>query len=141
MKRKKSFFLGFLSGSLFTGVAMIGSRFIMEQKERHDNHHEVRELLPIPRHDSHDSYDEDFPIEDWFPTSKEETASQMVEMPVQHTVIPQKETVYWTEQGKTYHIDPSCSSLLRSKSVLSGSLAEATEEVPRKPCHLCSQGE
>jgi hypothetical protein len=51
---------------------------------------------------------------------------------------PVKDTVYWTPQGKSYHADPNCRLLARSKTVSSGSLAEAKAADKTDPCDNCA---
>lgn len=45
------------------------------------------------------------------------------------------ETVYWTPNGEVYHSTSSCPSLSRSKTVLSGSIAESGKSRPCKNCY------
>ena len=49
-------------------------------------------------------------------------------------VVDSLTTVYWTPKGTCYHIDENCSSLSRSKTVLSGTLAESRRV---NPCDKC----
>ena len=44
-------------------------------------------------------------------------------------------TVYWTPNGTVWHIDPKCSTLARSKTILSGTIAESGK--PRG-CMVCT---
>lgn len=44
--------------------------------------------------------------------------------------------VYWTENGKNYHTDRNCISLIRSKNVKEGSIADCPKEVL---CCNCGQ--
>lgn len=44
-------------------------------------------------------------------------------------------TVYWTPNGEVYHSTSSCPSLSRSKTVLSGSIAESGKSRPCKNCY------
>lgn len=48
--------------------------------------------------------------------------------------------VYWTPGGKSYHNSRSCTSLKRSKTVLSGSLQDALNSGKSDPCNLCANG-
>lgn len=52
---------------------------------------------------------------------------------VEH-IVDSKTIVYWTPKGTCYHIDESCSSLWRSKTVLSGTLKESSRT---EPCEKC----
>lgn len=45
------------------------------------------------------------------------------------------ETVYWTPNGEVYHSTSGCPSLSRSKTVLSGSIAESGKSRPCKNCY------
>lgn len=49
----------------------------------------------------------------------------------------QSATVYWTPNGKSYHSSSGCSTLSRSKTVLSGTLDEAIAEGKTDPCNVC----
>ena len=46
-------------------------------------------------------------------------------------------TYYWTPNGKSYHKDRNCTALKRSKTVLSGTLAEAEAAGKYDPCDFC----
>lgn len=43
--------------------------------------------------------------------------------------------VYWTPNGKSYHITKSCSTLSRSKTILEGTLQESGKSDPCDVCH------
>lgn len=43
--------------------------------------------------------------------------------------------VYWTPKGKSYHSTPNCSTLSRSKTILSGTIAESGKSDPCDKCH------
>ena len=47
------------------------------------------------------------------------------------------EDVYWTKYGKSYHIDPDCSSLTRSKELFAGSIDDAFSANRNDPCDFC----
>jgi hypothetical protein len=51
---------------------------------------------------------------------------------------PGGDTVYWTPQGKSYHADPNCRLLARSKAVSSGTLAQAKAAEKTDPCDNCA---
>lgn len=64
-------------------------------------------------------------------------------------VQPQKETIetqvkdttktyYWTPSGKSYHTTKDCPSLARSKTILSGTLSDATAAGKTDPCDKCN---
>ncbi len=44
-------------------------------------------------------------------------------------------TVYWTPNGEVYHSTPNCPSLSRSKTILSGSIAESGKSRGCKTCY------
>lgn len=46
-------------------------------------------------------------------------------------------TYYWTPNGKSYHKDRNCTALKRSKTVLSGTLADAQAAGKYDPCDFC----
>ncbi|HEY8889349.1 MAG TPA: MBL fold metallo-hydrolase [Clostridium sp.] len=48
--------------------------------------------------------------------------------------------VYYTPSGKSYHFSKSCSTLLRSKTILSGTLGEALSSSHSDPCNICAGG-
>lgn len=45
------------------------------------------------------------------------------------------ETVYWTPNGKSYHTTRGCSTLSRSKTILSGTISESGKHDPCDRCH------
>lgn len=56
---------------------------------------------------------------------------------VEQNVEPQGDTVYWTPSGKSYHATSECSTLSRSKTILSGTLDEAMAAGKTDPCNVC----
>ena len=50
-------------------------------------------------------------------------------------------TVYWTEFGKSYHLDPECSTLSRSTNIAYGSIEDAFELKRNDPCDICAGGD
>ena len=48
--------------------------------------------------------------------------------------INNSEIVYWTPKGKSYHKDKNCRTLARSKTILSGTIAESGKT---DPCDVC----
>jgi len=48
--------------------------------------------------------------------------------------------VYYTPSGKSYHYDKECSTLARSKTILSGTLGEALTSSHNDPCNVCAGG-
>lgn len=47
-------------------------------------------------------------------------------------------TVYYTPNGKSYHYDPDCRTLSRSKTILSGTLNDAINTGRADPCDVCT---
>jgi hypothetical protein len=47
---------------------------------------------------------------------------------------------YWTQWGKSYHFDPDCHTLMRSKTVYKGTIEEAFEANRTDPCDFCAGG-
>ena len=47
------------------------------------------------------------------------------------------DVVYWTPGGKSYHNSQECSTLSRSKTILSGSLNDALNAGKDDPCNVC----
>ena len=45
--------------------------------------------------------------------------------------------VYWTPNGKSYHSTKSCTTLRRSKNILSGTVSEASSSGHGDPCNVC----
>lgn len=46
-------------------------------------------------------------------------------------------TYYWTPGGKSYHASEDCTTLKRSKTILSGTLDEARGAGKNDPCNVC----
>ena len=47
---------------------------------------------------------------------------------------------YWAKYSKSYHFDPDCPTLLRSKEVFHGTIEQAFEEGRTDPCDYCAGG-
>ena len=47
---------------------------------------------------------------------------------------------YWGKYSKSYHFDPDCQTLLRSKEVFHGTIEQAFEEGRTDPCDFCAGG-
>ena len=47
---------------------------------------------------------------------------------------------YWARYSKSYHFDPDCPTLLRSKEVFQGTIEQAFEEGRTDPCDFCANG-
>ncbi len=66
---------------------------------------------------------------DWNPMSQEEYEEA--------TTVLAGEEVYWTRYGKSYHLDPECSSLSRSSELFAGTIQQAIEANRNDPCDFC----
>lgn len=53
------------------------------------------------------------------------------------TPEPQGGIVYWTPNGKSYHSTENCTTLRRSKTILSGTVSEAIASGHGDPCNVC----
>ncbi len=47
-------------------------------------------------------------------------------------------SVYWTQFGKSYHLDPNCHTLMRSGKVYQGTIEKAFEANRTDPCDFCA---
>ncbi len=47
-------------------------------------------------------------------------------------------SAYWTQFGKSYHLDPNCSTLLNSSTIYSGTVEEAFAANREDPCDFCA---
>ena len=45
---------------------------------------------------------------------------------------------YWTQFGKSYHLNPDCSTLLRSSTIYEGTVEEAFAANREDPCDFCA---
>ena len=77
-------------------------------------------------------------------TSKSNTSSNNVgnKLPTKTNTANNgnNKTVYYTPSGKSYHYDRNCSSLKRSKTILSGSQQKAISLGHADPCNICAGG-
>lgn len=46
--------------------------------------------------------------------------------------------VYWTQWGRSYHLDPNCHTLSRSATLYEGTVEEAFEAKRNDPCDFCA---
>ena len=70
---------------------------------------------------------------DFSPTSSEDlAAAQELAMEVGDG------TAYWTQFGKSYHLDPNCHTLLNSSTIYSGTVEEAVAANREDPCNFCA---
>lgn len=70
-------------------------------------------------------------------SSAQTDAVQAAPESVEQNVEPQGDTVYWTPNGKSYHNNSECSTLSRSKTILSGTIDEAMAAGKTDPCNVC----
>lgn len=70
-------------------------------------------------------------------SSAQTDAVQSAPESVEQNVEPQGDTVYWTPNGKSYHNTSECSTLSRSKTILSGTIDEAMAAGKTDPCNVC----
>lgn len=70
-------------------------------------------------------------------SSAQTDAVQAAPESVEQNVESQGDTVYWTPSGKSYHNTSECSTLSRSKTILSGTLDEALAAGKTDPCNVC----
>ncbi len=47
-------------------------------------------------------------------------------------------SAYWTQFGKSYHLDPNCRTLLNSSTIYSGTVEEAFDAHREDPCDFCA---
>ena len=47
-------------------------------------------------------------------------------------------TAYWTQFGKSYHLNPDCSTLLNSSTIYEGTVEEAFAANREDPCDFCA---
>ena len=62
-------------------------------------------------------------------------ADANTELEKKEPVVGSTEVVYWTPNGKSYHTTESCSTLSRSKTILSGTISESGKFDPCDKCH------
>ena len=62
-------------------------------------------------------------------------ADANTELEKKEPVVGSSEVVYWTPNGKSYHTTESCSTLSRSKTILSGTISESGKFDPCDKCH------
>jgi hypothetical protein len=49
--------------------------------------------------------------------------------------------VYWVPNGTVYHIDKDCSTLSRSRTILSGTPSQAKTKGKSRLCEVCGNGD
>jgi hypothetical protein len=65
-----------------------------------------------------------------------ETTSQ-ADLPNTTAVENQTEFVYWVKNGEVWHVSRECSSLSRSKEILTGTVSEAIQVGKERVCKRC----
>lgn len=50
-------------------------------------------------------------------------------------------TVYWTEHGTVYHLNPNCHHIINSENIYSGTAAAAYEHGLNRPCKDCARAD
>jgi len=79
---------------------------------------------------------------DFAPTSPEDLEQQVMEekAALAEQGVDVGDTVYWTTYGKSYHLDPNCFTLARTKpeNLHSGTLEEAFANKRTDPCDFCA---
>lgn len=74
-------------------------------------------------------------------STKSTPAAIVVPVPVKiETPSNNSKIVYNTPKGKSYHYTKDCSTLSRSKTILSGTLGEALSSTHNDPCNVCAGG-
>ena len=67
---------------------------------------------------------------DWNPISEEDYNSTVAE-------IGTNTTVYYTQWGKSYHLNPDCQALKRSSLIFEGTIEDALNAGRNDPCDFC----
>jgi competence protein ComEC len=70
-------------------------------------------------------------------TSEVSAASSAVTVAPAAPATDNSRIVYWTPNGKSYHYSKNCSTLSRSKTILSGTLQQALDAGKTDPCNVC----
>lgn len=73
---------------------------------------------------------------DYNPASAEDLAEAKTEA----AELGYGEEVYWTQYGRSYHLDQDCHTLSRSKVLYEGTMDEAFEAKRNDPCDFCADG-
>lgn len=73
--------------------------------------------------------------DDTYDTSSAGTSDNTTSVVAPAATASDGSTVYWTPNGKSYHTTPECSTLSRSKTILSGTLSESGKSDPCDRCH------
>lgn len=58
---------------------------------------------------------------------------------VETAQLPETDTVYWVKNGEVWHVSAKCSTLSRSKEILSGTVEAAKESGKERVCKRCGK--
>lgn len=94
------------------------------------------EAIPVPTESEQPEAVSPAPVEPEQPAATS-PAPAPAPAPVPTPAPTAQGTVYWTPSGKSYHTTQGCSSLARSKTILSGSLDDALAAGKSDPCDRC----
>ena len=53
---------------------------------------------------------------------------------------PTEESVFWTESGSVFHLDPLCRHLAKAKEICYGTAEDAVLEGKERACTACEKG-
>lgn len=70
---------------------------------------------------------------DYDPVSAEDLAEAQ-----QQAAVTSNGMAYWTQWGRSYHLDPNCHTLSRSATIYEGTIEEAFEAKRNDPCDFCA---
>ncbi len=70
---------------------------------------------------------------DYDPVSAEDLAEAQ-----EKAAVTSSGMAYWTQWGRSYHLDPDCHTLKRSATVYEGTIEEAFEAKRTDPCDFCA---
>lgn len=72
---------------------------------------------------------------DYDPVSAEDLAEAQ-----EQAAVVSNGMAYWTQWGRSYHLDPDCHTLARSATIYEGTIEEAFEAKRNDPCDFCADG-
>lgn len=70
---------------------------------------------------------------DYDPVSAEDLAEAQ-----EQAAVAGNGMAYWTQWGRSYHLDPDCHTLARSATIYEGTIEEAFEAKRTDPCDFCA---
>lgn len=125
---RSSFWQGVFLGGAFFSAFIIGLKYVKKILEKVKRQKQIKKVISINGNFEKNKY----PIHN---TLNEKCfSSKISEKPL---AISGQKVVYWTKYGKVYHENLSCSAILHSKNIESGTIPEATDKMRRSSCHLC----